>query len=113
MLLRPILGLTAAVVVIGSAFAGQPETVAPIQAVMQQFGEQHVLAYYTKAGDRCDVVVMTSDEPGPRVRVSLAQSESAKVEDVSGGAVSLTCGIGAAQMVVDRQLPALKSASAE
>ena len=112
MLLRSILGLTAALAA-APAFAGTPETVAPVQAVMQQFGEQHVLAYYTQAGDRCDVVVMTSDEPGPRVRVSLAQSESAKVEDASGGVVSLTCGAGATQMVVDRQLPTLKAASVE
>jgi hypothetical protein len=113
MLLRPILGLTAAVVVTGSAFAGQPESVAPIQAVMQQFGDSHVLAYYTQAGDRCDLVVMTGDEPGARVRVSLAQAESAKIEDVSGGAMSLTCGAGATRMTVDRQPPTLKAASAE
>jgi hypothetical protein len=112
MLFRSILGLTTALAA-APAFAGTPEAVAPVQAVMQQFGEQHVLAYYTQAGDRCDVVVMTGDEPGPRLRVSLAQSESAKVEDVSGGAMALTCGAGATQMLVDRQLPTLKAASAE
>jgi hypothetical protein len=46
---------------------------------------------------------MTDEEPGPRVRVSLAPAQTAAVEDVGGGALGLTCGAEAAQLVVERR----------
>src|SRR4051794_4462676 len=84
------------------ALALGPEMAAPIQAVMQEFGDKHVLAYYTRGADRCDLVVMTGEEPGPRMRVSLAPDQAATIEDVGGGALGLTCGAGATGMIVDR-----------
>ena len=89
-------------VVAKPALALGPEMAAPIQAVTQGFGDKHVLAYYTRGADRCDLVVMTGEEPGPRVRVSLAPDQAATIEDVGGGALGLTCGAGAAGMIVDR-----------
>ena len=112
MMFRPLLGL-AALAVAAPAFAAEAETVAPIQAVMQAFGDNHVLAYYTNQAERCDLVVMTGQEPGPRVRVALAPGQTATIEDVSGGAVALTCGPAAARMTVERTPALLKAASAE
>jgi hypothetical protein len=86
------------------ALALAPEMVAPIQAVSQEFGGKHVLAYYTRGANRCDLVVMTNEEPGPRVRVSLTPEQTATIEDVSGGTLGLTCGAGAVQMTVERRL---------
>jgi hypothetical protein len=79
-----------------------PEAAAPIQAVMQDFGGKSVLAYYTPTDGRCALVVMTGEEPGPRVRVSLAPSQTATIEDVSGGALGLTCSAEAARLLVER-----------
>jgi hypothetical protein len=45
------------------ALALEPEIVAPIQAVSQEFGGKHVLAYYTRGANRCDLVVMTNEDP--------------------------------------------------
>jgi hypothetical protein len=86
------------------ALALEVETAAPIQAVVHAFGDRHVLAYYTRGADRCDLVLMTNEEPGPRVRVSLAPEQTATIEDVSGGTLGLTCGAGAVQMTVERRL---------
>jgi hypothetical protein len=80
-----------------------PEAAAPIQAVMQGFGGKTVLAYYTREAGSCVLVVMTGEEPGPRVRVSLAPSETATVEDIGGGALGLTCGAEAARLLVERR----------
>jgi hypothetical protein len=112
MLFRPLLGL-AALAVAAPAFAAETETVAPIQAVTQAFGDQQLLAYYTNQAERCDLVAMTGREPGARVRVALAPSETATIEDVSGDAVALTCGPAAARMTVERTPALLKAASAE
>ena len=79
------------------------EAAAPIQAVMQDFGGEKVLAYYTREAGRCALVVMTGEEPGPRVRVSLAPSQTATIEDVSGGALGLTCSAEAARLLVERR----------
>ena len=113
MLFRPLLGL-AALAVAAPAFAAETETVAPVQAVMQAFpGGAPVLAYYTAREGRCDLVAMTGEAPGPRVRVALAPGETATIEDVSGGTVALTCGPAAARMTVERTPPSIKAASAE
>jgi hypothetical protein len=98
------------------ASAGEIETAAPIQAVTHEFGaefgDRTVLAYYTRGAGTCDAVLMTHQEPGPRVRVSLAPDQVATIEDVGGGALKLTCGVEAAQMLVERTPPApLKTAS--
>jgi hypothetical protein len=63
------------------------------------------MAYYTQGVDSCDLVVMTSMEPGPRVRLSMAPQQAAIIEDVTGGDVRLTCGINASEMIVERHLP--------
>jgi hypothetical protein len=98
------------------ASAGGIETAAPIQAVTHEFGaefgDRTVLAYYTRGAGTCDAVLMTNQEPGPRVRVSLAPDQVAMVEDVSGGTLKLTCGVEAAQMLVERMPAPLKAASA-
>ena len=113
MLFRPLLGL-AVLAVAAPAFAAETETVAPTQAVMQAFvGGAPVLAYYTAREGRCDLVAMTGEEPGPRVRVALAPSETATIEDVSGGTLAMTCGPHAARMTVERTPAPLKAASAE
>jgi hypothetical protein len=85
------------------------ESAAPIQAVVHEFGqelgERTVQAYYTRSeSGTCELMVMTQQEPGPRVRVSLAPTQTATVEDVSGGKLGLTCGLDAAQLIVNRQL---------
>ena len=113
MLFRPLLGL-AALVVAAPAFAAETETVAPVQAVMQASPDgAPVLAYYTAREGRCDLVAMTGKEPGPRVRVALTPSETATIEDVSGGTLAMTCGPDAARMTVERTPATLKAASAE
>jgi hypothetical protein len=56
---------------------------------------------------------MPGEEPGPRLRVSLAPAEAATVEDVSGGSLVLTCGPATAWMTVERRAAAQKTASAE
>jgi hypothetical protein len=109
---RSLLGLTV-LAAAAPALAAGPETVAPIQAVMEDFGGRTVLAYYTRGEDRCDLVLMTNQEPGPRVRVSLAPEQGATIEDVGGGKLAMTCGAGAAQMTVERRPSLLKAASAE
>ena len=48
------------------------------------------------------MVLMTHQEPGPRVRVSLMPAQAANIDDVRGGMLKLTCGEGAAQMLVER-----------
>jgi hypothetical protein len=104
----------ASVLALGAAVAGghaaEPaaapptlEAAAPIQAVVQDFGRTKVLAYYTREAGRCALVVMTGEEPGPRVRVSLAPAQTAAVEDVGGGALGLTCGAEAARLLVERR----------
>jgi hypothetical protein len=98
------------------ASAGETETVAPIHAVTHEFGaefgDRTVLAYYTRGAGTCDAVLMTHQEPGPRVRVSLAPDQVATIEDVGGGALKLTCGAEAAQMLVERTPAPLRAASA-
>ena len=108
---RSLLGL-AVLAAATPALAAGPEPVAPIQAVMEDFGGKKVLAYYTSDAGRCDLVLMTGEEPGPRVRVSLTPDQAATIEDVAGGKVTMTCG-GAARMTVERTPPVLKAASAE
>ena len=94
------------------ALAEGIETAAPIQAVVQDFGDRPVLAYYTRGSGSCDMVLMTNQEPGPRVRVSLMPAQAATIEDVSGGMLKLTCGEGAAQMLVERVPTSVTAASA-
>lgn len=94
------------------AFSAPVETAAPVQAVVQQLGDKPVLAYYTRGNGTCDAVLMTHQEPGPRVRVSLMPDQTATIEDVSGAAIRLTCGMGAAQMIVERKPAELSSANA-
>jgi hypothetical protein len=102
MTIRHLLGLTL-LAATAPAWAGEIETVAPIQAVVHEFGDKPVLAYYTRGGaGTCDTVLMTHQEPGPRLRVSLAPDQAATIEDVGGGTLRLTCGFGAAMMVVER-----------
>ena len=99
--IRLLVGLTA---LAGAApvLAEEIETAAPIQAVVRHFGDLSVMAYYTRGTGTCDMVLMTHQEPGPRVRVSLMPAQAANIEDVSGGVLKLTCGEGAAQMLVER-----------
>jgi hypothetical protein len=112
MTIRSLLGLTV-LAATAPAWAGEAETAAPIQAVVHEFGEKTVLAYYTRGAGTCDAVLMTNHDPGPRVRVSLTPDQVATIEDVGGGALKLTCGVEAAQMLVERTPPApLKAASA-
>ena len=80
--------------------------------MVHDFGDQRVLAYYTRGSGTCDMVLMTHREPGPRVRVSLMPAQAANIEDVSGGVLKLTCGEGAAQMLVER-VPAPVALNAE
>ena len=109
---RSLLGL-AVLAAATPALAAGPEPVAPIQAVMEDFGGRKVLAYYTSDAGRCDLVLMTGEDPGPRVRVSLTPDQAATVEDVAGGKMSMTCGAAAARMTVERTPSVLKAASAE
>ncbi len=111
MLIRSLLGLTVFAAAV-PAWAGEIETAAPIQAVVQEFGERTVQAYYTRGAGTCDAVLMTNQEPGPRVRVSLAPNQVTTIEDVSGGALTLTCGPEATQMLVERSPVLLRAASA-
>src|SRR5919202_2860984 len=104
---RSLLGL-AALAAATPALAAGPEPVAPIQAVVEDFGGKKVLAYYTSDAGRCDLVLMTGEEPGPRVRVSLAPDEAATIEDVGGGKLAMTCGTAAVRMTVERTPPVLK-----
>ena len=109
---RPLLGLAVLAAAAAPALAAGPETVAPIQAVVHEFGhefgERTVQAYYTRGGGgTCELVLMTNQEPGPRVRVSLTPEQAATVEDVDGGRLSMTCGAAAARMTVERTLPSL------
>src|SRR5689334_10016409 len=114
MLFRSLLGLTVlAAAAAAPALAAGPETVAPIQAVAEDFGGKTVLAYYTRDAGSCDLVLMTGQEPGPRVRVSLAPEQAATIEDVAGGKLAMTCGADAAQMTVERTPSRIKAASAE
>jgi hypothetical protein len=87
------------------------ETAAPTQAVVQEFGDQTVLAYYTRGVGTCDAVLTTGREPGPRVRVSLVPDQAAMVEDVGGGILKLTCGVDASNMLVERTPPSIHAAS--
>jgi hypothetical protein len=108
---RSLLG-AAFLIAAGPAMAAGPEMVAPIQAVMEDLGGKQVLAYYTRDEGRCDLVLMTGQEPGPRVRVTLAPDQAAAIEDVGGGKLSMTCGAEAAQMRVERSPALLKAADA-
>lgn len=112
---RSLLALTVLTAAAAPASAGEIETAAPIQAVTHEFGaelgDRTVLAYYTRGAGTCDAVLMTNQEPGPRVRVSLAPDQVATIEDVGGGALKLTCGVEAAQMQVERTPAPLKAAS--
>jgi hypothetical protein len=114
---RPLLALDVlAATAAAPAAAGGIEAAAPVQAVTHGFGagfgDRTVLAYYTRGAGTCDAVLMTHREPGPRVRVSLMPDQAATIEDVGGGALKLTCGAGAAQMLVERTPAPLKAASA-
>jgi hypothetical protein len=114
---RPLLALTVlAAAATAPAAAGGIETAAPVHAVTHEFGaepgDRTVLAYYTRGAGTCDAVLMTNQEPGPRVRVNLAPDQAATIEDVGGGALKLTCGAEAAQMLVERTPAPLKAASA-
>ena len=103
---KTLLGAVVAVLATATTAGAAPpalEAAAPIQAVMQDFGGEKVLAYYTREAGRGDLVVMTGEEPGPRVRVSLAPAQTVAVEDVGGGALGLTCGAEAAQLLVERR----------
>jgi hypothetical protein len=95
------------------ALADEAVRAGPAQAVMRPLGGERVLAYYVPAAGRCDTVVMPGEEPGPRLRVSLAPAEAATVEDAGGGSLVLTCGPAAAWMTVERHAPAQETASAE
>lgn len=98
------------------AWSGEIETAAPIQVVMHEFGaefgDRTVLAYYTRGAGTCEAVLMTHEEPGPRVRVSLRPYQTTTIEDVGGGALKLTCGADAARMLVERTPAPLNAASA-
>jgi hypothetical protein len=115
---RPLLALAvlAAAAATAPAAAGGIEAAAPVQAVTHgfgaEFGDRTVLAYYTRGAGTCDAVLMTHREPGPRVRVSLTPDQAATIEDVGGGALKLTCGAGAARMLVERTPAPLNAASA-
>ena len=113
---RSLLALTV-LAAAAPASAGGIETVAPIHAVTHEFdaelGDRTVLAYYTRGAGTCDAVLMTHQEPGPRVRVSLAPDQAATIEDVSGAVLKLTCGGDAAQMLVEHKLAGIKTASAK
>ena len=58
MLIRSLLGLTV-LAAAAPVWAGEIETAAPIQAVVQEFGERTVQAYYTRGAGTCDAVLMT------------------------------------------------------
>jgi hypothetical protein len=113
---RSLLALALLAAAATPAWADEIETAAPIQAVTHEFGaevgDRTVLAYYTRGTGTCDAVLMTHQEPGPRVRVSLAPDQVATIEDVGGGALKLTCGAEAGQMLVERTPAPLKAASA-
>ena len=114
---RPLLALAVlAAAATAPAAAGGIEAAAPVQAVTHgfgaEFGDRTVLAYYTRGAGTCDAVLMTHREPGPRVRVSLTPDQAATIEDVGGGALKLTCGAGAARMLVERTPAPLNAASA-
>ena len=47
------------------------------------------------------------------MRVSLMPEQEATIEDVSGGSVTLTCGAGAMQMIVERKPERLDAAQAQ
>ena len=108
---RSLLALTVLAAAAAPAWAGEIETAAPIQAVTHEFGDRTVLAYFTRGTGTCDAVLMTHQEPGPRVRVSLAPDQVATIENVDGGALELTCGVEAARMLVERTPAPLKAAS--
>lgn len=110
MMLRSLLGV--AILAVSVPAMAVAETVKPIQAVAHSFGERPVLAYFTRGPNgTCDAVLMTNQEPGPRVRVSLMPSQAATIEDVSGGSVTVTCGALAAEMLVDRRAAPAETAS--
>jgi hypothetical protein len=111
MTIRWLLGLTV-LAAAAPVWSAEIETAAPIQAVVHEFDGKPVLAYYTRGAGTCDAVLMTHQVPGPRVRVSLVPDQVATIEDVSGGALKLTCGVGAAQMMVERTPAPLNAASA-
>ena len=82
-------------------------------AVAIDFGSGDVLDHLDELGlTTLDAVLMTHQEPGPRVRVSLLPAQTATIEDVSGAALHLTCGAGAAEMIIERKPAELDSVSA-
>ncbi len=100
-----------ALIVAAPAMAAERETVAPLQAVMQDVGGARVMAFYTSEAGRCATTVMPDEEPGPRLRVALAPMATATVEGPDGASLALTCGEAATSMTVEHRSPGAKLAA--
>jgi hypothetical protein len=82
----------------------------PVQSISYEFGSKAVSGYFVQQAQTCVVALMVAeksdpDQPPPpspaRVRLVLTPGQIAGLDSAQGRSINLTCGEGAATLLVD------------
>jgi len=105
-------------------------TYRPIQSIRYDFGSKSMSGYFVEQSKKCAVMLMVYERSDPdaapastatRVRLVLNPGETAGLDSEEGRSLNVTCGEGAAALIVDsgqreklvelQKLPSRKTAS--
>jgi len=82
----------------------------PIQSISYEFGSKSLSGYFVQRAETCIVTLMIAEKDSPdqaqppapaRVRLVLNPGQIAGLDSVEGRSLNLTCGQGAATVLVD------------
>lgn len=82
----------------------------PIQSVSYEFGSKAMSGYFVKQGSACLVTLMVIERSDPeqslpatatRIRLTMSPGQIAGLDSEEGRSLNITCGEGAAKLVVD------------
>ena len=83
---------------------------APIQSISYVFGSKSMSGYFVRESAACAVILMISENSDPdhllpatptRVRLVLNPGQTAGLDSQEGRSLNMTCGAGAATLLVD------------
>jgi hypothetical protein len=83
---------------------------APIQSISYVFGSKSMSGYFVRESAACAVILMISEKSDPdhllpttptRVRLVLNPGQTAGLDSQEGRSLNMTCGAGAATLLVD------------
>ncbi len=97
-----------------TALSGQTSYV-PMQAISRDLGSKSAIGYFVRDAGVCQVVLLIGDNADPetglrqtaaRLRLALLPGQIAGVDSEEGPSLDLTCGEGAATLIVRNGPPA-------